>query len=166
MSITQEVLQLLEGSSRVLSTFIISFLPIVELRGAIPIGLIIFELPWTEVYLISCFGNILVVPILFYLLKPIESLLSRFEFFKRLFQKLTGSAKSRVEKKLERYELFGLVIFVSIPLPVTGAWTATIAAYVLRLNFPKTLLCISVGVLTAGAIVTALTLGGVILYNL
>ena len=94
----------------------------------------------------------------------IEALLSRHEFSNKLLQWYIARVKKRTAS-IERYEMWGLALFVAIPLPVTGAWTGSVAAFVLGIPWKKALCSITCGVLIAGVIVTMLTVGGHTFYS-
>jgi uncharacterized membrane protein len=148
-----------EGLGEWLVVLILSMLPISELRGAIPVGVHVFNLPWLPTSLIALVGNILpVIPILF-LLDVVMKLLGRIKLFRRFFDWLLTHAK-RKGGLIERYEYLGLFLFVAIPLPITGAWTGTLIATVLRMHPWRSFFTICLGVLTADVIVTSLTMLG------
>jgi uncharacterized membrane protein len=139
--------------------FIISALPIVELRGAIPLAIYSFNLPWYEALGLSALGNILPVPFLLLFFESLLKLINRTEGgrkFSGWLLKMTGERA----KKVERYERIGLMLFVAIPLPWTGAWTGSIIAFLLGIKFSRALLSIACGVVIAGAIVVCLCLLG------
>ncbi len=141
-----------------LSVIIMAALPISELRGAIPLG-IIKDLPIFETYLLAVVGNIIpVIPLLLFL-EPVSEKLCRFKIAKRFFEWLYGRTRKRAEI-VQKYEAIGLSLFVAIPLPITGAWTGCVAASLFRIRFRYALPAIIFGVLLAGVIVTSLTLGG------
>ncbi len=133
--------------------------PIIELRGAIPIAIVRYEFTWYYAYLLSVIGNIIPVPFLLGFLEGIISLLSRVHFLERIIQWFLTRTRRR-GKILERYERFGLALFVAIPLPITGAWTGSILAFLMGLKFKHALVSIIAGVLIAGAIVTSATMLG------
>lgn len=138
---------------------IIATLPIIELRGALPIALHYFQLPFLESVLLSIIGNLLpILPILF-LLKFIINLLTKISLFKKFFDWLF-SRTQRKSKIIEKYEILGLIIFVGIPLPTTGAWTGALASFILGLNPFLSFFAISLGVLIACAIVSIFSLMG------
>ncbi|UCE04168.1 MAG: small multi-drug export protein [Candidatus Latescibacterota bacterium] len=140
-------------------------LPIVELRGAIPWALTIGALEWPRAYLFSVIGNMVpVVPLLLFL-EPVSKLLRRFRFMDRFFNWLFARTRKR-EWAIRRYGPIGLVLFVAIPLPITGAWTGCAAAFVFGIPFHRSFFYILLGVCIAGAIVTAAVLGGVSLGGL
>jgi len=129
-------------------------MPVLELRGAIPLGLFFFHLSLPKVYLLSVFGNILPVIPLLYIYHYFFSWLSRFRIFRWWVEKV--QKRSGIVKKLY---FWGLVIFVSIPLPVTGAWTGALAASLCKIGIRKSFFAILLGVLLAGIIVSLVSLG-------
>jgi len=140
--------------------FFISMLPIVELRGAIPYAMSSVGGPplgWWQAYLISCAGNLVpLVPILA-VLGPVSNFLSRHsKVMARFFTWLFNRTRRR-GSKIQKYGAFGLITFVAIPLPVTGGWTGSAAAFVFGIPFRRSLPCIIAGVLIAGVVVTTLT---------
>lgn len=133
--------------------------PISELRGAIPLAVLEFDFPWYYAYLIAVIGNILPVPFILLFLNAVSRLLSKVAFFEKILNWIFTRTRRR-GGLIEKYEKIGLTLFVAIPLPVTGAWTGSIAAVLLGLEFRKAFLSICIGVLIAGVIVTCLTLLG------
>ena len=129
--------------------------PISELRGAIPWA-ILHHFPWYYAFLLSVVGNLLPVPFILLFLDTASRLLSRVRFFERVLNWLFERTRRRGEI-IERYERIGLILFVAIPLPVTGAWTGSIAAVLFGLKFRHALLSIFIGILIAGTIVTCIT---------
>jgi len=115
-----------------LITFILAMLPISELRGAIPYG-VYNNLPFTKVLVISIVGNLIPVIPFYFLLDRILLFLNRFKYGKRFSQWLVSHTLKR-SKMIEVYEMLGLIIFIGIPLPMTGAWTGTIASVLLKLR--------------------------------
>jgi uncharacterized membrane protein len=134
-------------------------LPISELRGAIPLAISTYQFEWYYAYLFGVIGNLLPVPFILLFFNTLIPLLSKVHFLDRLMQWYFNWTKSR-SKKIERYGWFGLVIFVSIPLPVTGAWTGSILASLLGMKFKYAFSAAVVGVLIAGVIVTCATMLG------
>ena len=142
-----------------IKVFLIAMIPIFELRGAIPIGILEYKLSPLEVFPIAIAGNM--VPIFFILL--FFDFVTRIFFKVPLLKKILEAIFRRTRKKgeiIEKYEEIGLMLFVAIPLPVTGAWTGSLAAYLFGLRFWKSILFIFLGVLIAGVVVTTLTLLG------
>ncbi len=143
-----------------LATLIISMLPVFELRGAIPVGCRVLGLPLAEAVALSVLGNMLPIAPILLLLGPSSAWLSRFPLFKRFFDWLFARTRSKSDL-VRRYELVGLMLFVAIPLPMTGAWTGAVAAFLFGIGFWPALGAIFLGVLIAGAIITALVLMGI-----
>ena len=133
--------------------------PISELRGAIPLAIGTFDFTWYYACIIAVIGNLLPVPFILLFLNTATRILSRVSLFDKFLSWLFARTRKRGEL-IEKYERIGLVLFVAIPLPITGAWTGSIAAVLLGMKFPRALLSICIGVLIAGVIVTCLTLLG------
>jgi len=146
-----------------LAVFCIAMLPIFELRGAIPAAYAMgMEHTWL-IYLIAVAGNFVpVVPILL-LLGPIETHLRRFRTIDRFLDWLFQRTRTRSEV-IRKYESLGLILFVAIPAPMTGAWTGAIAAYLFKLPLRMAIPCIILGILIAGVVVTLVSLGVVALW--
>ncbi len=148
-----------KGLNRTASVAAISTLPIVELRGAIPVGIVAFEMPWWQVYLIAVAGNMLPIPFILLLLGPASKFLMRFSVGEKFFNWLFSRTRKK-GAKIEKYEALGLTLFVAIPLPVTGGWTGAMVAFLMGISFGKSMLYILMGVMIAGAIMTILALLG------
>jgi len=149
-----------KGLSPELVILIISMLPIVELRGAIPIGINLFGLNPIFTFFLSVFGNMLpIIPILL-LLKPISNYLMRFKIWNRFFTWLFERTQKKISGDIEKYKSLGLCVFVAIPLPATGAWTGAVAGFIFGFKFWNALLAILLGVVIAGIIVTVLSVLG------
>ena len=145
--------------SSVLAVIAIAASPISELRGAIPVAISAFHFPWYYALLFGIIGNLLPVPFILLFLDTIVQLLSKVRFFDKLLKWLFERTRRR-GKIIERYERIGLVLFVAIPLPITGAWTGSLAAVLFGIKSRYAFLSIFVGVLIAGVIVTCATLLG------
>jgi uncharacterized membrane protein len=144
-------MEILEELKREILIMIFAMLPIVELRGAIPLGISLGLSPMHST-VISIIGNCLIVPFLLILLHPIM------DYFERtvLFSKTIGWVKTRSIKKadtIKKYRLLGLFLFVAIPIPTTGAWTASIIASLLKIDLRHSILTIWAGIITAGLVV-------------
>lgn len=140
-------------------TFVLAMLPISELRGAMiyaasPLG----DIPLREALPISLVGNLIpVLPILL-TLGPLSRWGSRFALGERFFNWVFERARSKSEK-VKRFETLGLVLFVAIPLPVTGAWTGAAVAFVLGLKTRNAFLSITAGVMIAGVVMSIAAYG-------
>lgn len=153
----------------ILTIFIISMIPIVELRGAIPVA-IEMGLSWYEAFGYAFLGSIVVAPILLLILMPILKAMKKIKAFRWLANAVEGLFQSKAEsvknkakkadsKKTEDIiKIVGVFLFVAIPLPLTGVWTGTAVAVFLGLGFWKSLLAVSIGNVSAGLIMTGLSL--------
>ncbi len=131
----------------------ISVLPWVELRGAIPVGIIVFGLNPVWVFLLSVLANILVIIPLLLLLEWGYSWARKYAFVERT----VGKVREKGKRNVERYGFWGLAAFVAIPLPVTGAWTGSLVAWLFGLDKKRSFMAISLGVLIAGVAVALLS---------
>lgn len=139
--------------------FVISMIPIFELRGAIPLGINHFKLNPLLVFFICIAGNMVPVFIILLFLDILTKILFRVPILRRFLEYLFQRTR-RKNETIEMYEEMGLVAFVAIPLPITGAWTGSLAAYLFGLKFWKSVFFIFVGVIIAGIVVTILSLLG------
>ncbi|MFC1983945.1 COG2426 family protein [Chloroflexota bacterium] len=151
--------------SRVLVVLAIAASPISELRGAIPIAIIQFHFPWYYAFLLAVIGNLLPVPLILIFLDTFSRLLNKIGSFAKMLHWFSERTKRR-GKLIERYGWIGLVLFVAVPLPVTGAWTGSFAAVLFGLKFKQAFFSILVGILIAGTIVTCATLLGWTIFGL
>ena len=140
------------------AVFITATLPILELRGAIPLGLIHYGMPVLKTYIIAVAGNFVIVVPLLFLLEPVSNFLRRNRVFDKFFTWLFARTRRR-GKLVERYEAIGLTLFVAIPLPVTGAWTGAIAAHIFGVRRKYATICILFGIMIAGVVVTLASKG-------
>lgn len=148
------------GLTPELAVFLTSMLPIIELRGALPLAINVFNIAWPKAFLIAYVGNMLPAPFILWLLGPVVRQLSKIGIFGRFFDWLFERTRRKGSRLIEKYEEIGLMAFVAVPLPGTGAWTGALLAFLFGLEFKKSLLVISIGVLIAGVIVTCLCLLG------
>jgi len=145
-----------------LLTILIAASPIVELRGAIPWAIGVLQFSWPKAFLLSFIGNVLpVIPLLLFWKHVSAFLMKKFAFFDRLFNWIFARTRRKAQKHFQQYAAGALLILVAIPLPLTGAWTGTVAAFLFNIDTKKSFLLISLGVLIAGVIVTTFTLLGI-----
>lgn len=139
-------------------TLFISMIPIIELRGGLPIG-VASGLPLSEAYLAAVIGNLLPVPFIILFIRRIFSFIRKYmPKLNDMVDKLENKAHLK-GKKVKKYQKLGLFIFVAIPLPGTGAWTGALVAAFLDIRLKDAILPIFAGVLTAGLIIMMLTYG-------
>ncbi len=148
-----------KGLSPVLIVLLISMLPIVELRGAIPVAIILFKMHWLEASILCIIGNMIPVPLILLLMDWFFALVSKMPLGKRFTEWLFARTRHK-GKVIEKYEAIGLTAFVGIPLPGTGAWTGAFAANIFGLKFWKSMLCIFLGVIGAAVVMTIFSVMG------
>lgn len=135
--------------------FLLSVLPISELRGAIPVG-VSFGLSITKVITLSLLGNCsFVIPFLWFL-NNLHHHFMKISWYNKFFTWWFSKIKPKT-KNIEKYEYIGLALFVGIPLPATGAWSGCVASYLLGLNFWKSVVAIFAGIIIAAIVVTFAT---------
>ena len=147
-----------------LCVFFCSMIPIIELRGAIPLGAAL-GLPWWQSYMLSVLGNILPVPIILLFVKAVITWMGKSKV--KFFNKVADFLNRRVEKRraqIEKYSFWGVCLFVAIPLPVTGAWTGSLVAAMIDMKFWKALLSCLFGVMIAGVIMTIISYGALAIF--
>ena len=138
--------------------FLISMVPVVELRGGLPVA-IASGLPWPFAYLATVLGNMLPVPFIIIFIKKIFAWLRKhWPWMDRVVTKLEHRAESKSDT-VERYGPWGLLLFVAIPAPGTGAWTGALIAALLNIRTAKAVPVILIGVCIAAAIMTLITYG-------
>lgn len=141
-----------------IATLLIAILPIAELRGAIPIGIAGFGLAWWEAFLWAVAGNMIPAILLVWLLEPISKFLSNHvSFFKKFFDWLFERTKKKFYDRHQKFGDLALVLFVGVPLPVTGVWTGSVAAFLFGIPFKRAVPLMLAGVLISATIVTTLT---------
>ncbi len=139
-----------------LIVFIISMIPILELRGSL-IAAGFLKMNFFSTFIIAVIGNMLPIPFILLLIDKIFAWLKTTKC-KKLVLKLENRALSKADQ-IKKYGKFGLYLFVAIPLPGTGAWTGSLAAVLLRMKFKDSIIPIFLGVITAGLIMSLLSFG-------
>ena len=137
-----------------LIVFFVSMVPLIELRGAVPIGTGM-GLPWEWTLIVSIIGNCLPIPIILIFVKKVLTWMRTCKI--KLFSKVSNFMFEKAEKnrgKIEKYATWGLFLFVAIPLPGTGAWTGALAASLFDMDKKKASISIFGGVIAAGLIMT------------
>ena len=143
-----------------IATILIAMLPIAELRGSIPIALTVYQLSIPTAYILSVVGNIIPAIFLLWLLGPVSGyLMQKSKLANKFFIWLFERTRHKFAGKYEIWGELALTIFVAIPLPVTGVWTGTVAAFLFGIPKKKSLILITLGAMIAGVVVTLATLG-------
>ena len=145
-------------------TMLVSMLPVIELRGGLPFG-VALGLPYYLAFPAAVIGNLIPAPIIIiYIRRIFELMRKQLPWLNFLVDKLERKAHLK-GKKVQKYQYVGLWLFVAIPLPGTGAWTASMAAAFLGMRLKKAMPAIVMGVLSAGCIMLALTHVGINLFS-
>ena len=143
---------------KIIVTFFISMVPVIELRGAIPVATGMGLSPWVAIP-VAIVGNLIPIPFIILFIKKIFAWMRKVSpKLNKIVDKMEAKAEKNKEKVL-KYAFWGLVIFVAIPLPGTGAWTGALVAAMLDMPLKKAFPCIVLGVLIAGAIVAFVSYG-------
>ena len=146
--------------------FFWSMVPWVEARYVIPLlAMKVFGWEWWQAFPLAVAGTMLPVPFILLFFKFVEKFLRNFKFWARIMDWLFAKTRKRADSKIRRYEYLGLILFVAIPLPFTGAWTGSLIAYLFDLKFSKSLLTIFVGVIISVAITIFLYSTGLLLWS-
>ena len=140
-----------------LTVFLISLMPVLEIRGGM-IAARLLEMDFLKAFAICYVGNMLPIPFIILFIRKIFEFLRRFKFFERIIVKLEKKTEKNKDKVM-RYEAWGLLLFVAIPLPGTGGWTGALMAALLDVRIKRSLPIIAIGVLIAGFIMSGLTYG-------
>lgn len=150
-------IELFGGISKDIIIFVISLMPILELRGGL-LAATLLEVEFVRAAIICIIGNILPIPIVLLFLKFVLDILSKWSVTKKIVNWLEKKVDEKREQ-IDKYGYLGLILFVGIPLPGTGAWTGALLAVMLGLNRKKSFLCIVLGVLMASVIMSVLSYG-------
>ena len=138
----------------ILWTFLISFSPFGEARAGIPYGELV-GLPILWVFFIGLTANLLVFPVFYKVIELANKHLWKNPLYKRTAIYLSSRARTKTKTIIKKYGVWGLMVFVMIPLPVTGAYIGTIASYIFGISYRKSLIAISSGITISSIMVTA-----------
>lgn len=151
-TLVQNIIDALGGSmGKEAIVFIISMIPILELRGALIVAGPLLGVPVATAIPLCIIGNIIPVPFILLLITPVFNWMKGTKKLKPLVDKLEAKAMSKSDK-IEKYEFWGLVLFVGIPLPGTGAWTGSLIAALLGVKFKKAFPAVILGICIATVI--------------
>lgn len=137
--------------------FIISMIPILELRGGLLVSSLL-QVPITTAIPLCILGNIIPIPFILLFIKQIFKWMKKISIFEKLIVKLEDRAMSKSDS-IKRYEFWGLALFVGIPLPGTGAWTGSLIAALLEIDFKKAILSELIGIIMATVIMSIVSYG-------
>jgi uncharacterized membrane protein len=142
-----------------------SMIPWLESRYVVPYSMLHLGWQWYEALPIAVIGNMIPVPFVILFFHHFEKFLRKYKFWSNIMDWLFSKTRARADNKIRRYEHLGLLVFVAIPVPFTGAWTGALIAYLFDLKLSKSLITIFIGVIIAAAITISLTLAGLYLFG-
>ena len=144
-----------------------SMIPWLESRYVIVYAMLGLNWSWLQAFPLAVIGNMLPIPFILLFFRYVEKFLRRFKTWSRFMDWLFAKTRARADSKIKRFEHIGLLLFVAIPLPFTGAWTGALIAYLFDLKFTRSIITIFIGVLIAAIIMIVLTLtfGNIFGYN-
>jgi uncharacterized membrane protein len=132
-------------------------LPFIELRGALPFAIIIFGMDPFVAFALCVISNMIPIPFLLVYLKRAEAWLRKYPYWEKKMEWWFERTRKKAKKTIAKYEVIGLMAFVGVPLPVTGAWTGSLIAYLFDLDVKKSFFTILAGVMIAGTIIGILS---------
>lgn len=156
-SVVQTIVNTFSGKlSKELIVFIVSMIPVLELRGSL-LAAGFLKMSFASTFLIAVIGNMLPIPFILIFIEKIFSFLKKTRL-KKTVEKMENKALSKSDQ-IKKYGRFGLFLFVAIPLPGTGAWTGALVSVLLRMKFRDSIFPIFMGVVTAGLIMSLISFG-------
>jgi uncharacterized membrane protein len=138
---------------------IISMMPFVELRLALPLAIGFYDMNPVWAFFICVTANMVPVPFILVFFKHVEKWFRRYPYWDKYLDKIFTKTRTRAGHRIKKYQAIGLIVYVGIPLPVTGAWTGSLIAYLFDLDIKNSFFYIFIGVIIAGVIMLALILG-------
>jgi len=150
--------------SNLLEIILLSLLPISELRGGIPLA-IIYGFSPLNAFLICTLANIIVIPLIFIFLEYLNKLFLHIRWYNKFFTNTMEKARHKIHKQVEKYGYVGLMIFVAIPLPLTGVYTAALGSWALGMDKKKSFAYMALGAIIAGIVVTLIAYSGFRLFS-
>ena len=151
---------ILESLPEWFQIFLGSMIPWIEARYIMYYAIEFLGWQWWHAFPLAVLGNLLPIPFILLFFKHVEKFLRNYDKWSKLMDWLFEKTRKRADEKIKRYEHLGLLIFVAIPLPFTGAWTGALIAYLFGLKFARSLITIFIGIIIAALIITTLTLSG------
>ena len=139
-----------------LKIFLMAMLPIAELRLSIPVGLLEYNLSWVYVFIASIAGNFIICIPIIYGFRYAERILRKNYYSRKFLERIFRRTRSR-GRIINLYKYYGLILFVAIPFPLTGAWTGCLASYLFGFSKKKSLIAIMLGLIISASLVTIIT---------
>lgn len=156
-NLVESLINIFGGLGKEVVVFIISMLPLLELRGGL-LAASILNVDFISGYIISILGNMVPIPLLLLFLEKVLNALSRYKVTKKVVNKIEDKILSKKEQ-IEKYGYIGLMLFVGVPLPGTGAWTGAGLAVLLNMDKKKSFIYITLGVILASIIMSIISYG-------
>lgn len=138
----------------------LTLLPFLELRASIPYGVLNTDLNWMLVFFICVLTNIILAPIVYFLLDKVVHLFFFIKPFKKVYDYYIIKTQKKIHKYVEKYGELGVALFIAVPLPGSGIYSGALAAYIIGMSYKDFIKAAVIGVLIAGVIVTAISLTG------
>lgn len=152
------IISFFSGIPHGLSILFLSMIPITELRASIPVGLEVYHMGIIETWIIAVIGDLIPAVVILYIVPFLHDWIMKQRLLGQVLTHVLSRAEKKFSGKYSKYGALGLIIFVAIPLPFTGSWTGSLAAFVFNIPFKKSFPLIAVGVCIAGTLVTLITL--------
>ena len=164
--------------NKILILILVTLLPALELRASIPLGVLSGEveifnfvlqglgLNWPLVFAVCVLTNMILGPLVYIFLDKFIHYFFIFKPFERYYHKKVEKTQNRIHPYVEKYGLFGIALFIGLPVPGSGSYTGALGAYILGLEYKKFVLANALGVLIAGVAVTIITLTSIGIFNL
>ncbi len=140
------------------AVFFLSMIPVTELRASIPIGIEVYNLAVWKVWIIAVIGDLVPALFILYFIPYAHKWIMKKKFLGRVLTKKLEHAEKAFGGKYQKYGAIALVVFVGIPLPMTGSWTGSLAAFIFNIPFKKSVPLITAGICVAATLVTLITL--------
>ena len=163
--------------SKILILILVTFIPALELRASIPLGILSgkielfnitlqgFGLNWRLVFSVCVITNIILGPLVYIFLDRFIHHFLKFKLFAKYYHSKVEKTQNKIKPYVEKYGLFGIAFFIGVPLPGSGSYTGALGAYLLGLGYRKFMIANIIGVLIAGIIVTTTVLTGIKIFN-
>lgn len=137
-----------------------TLIPTLELRASLPYAILVLDMAWPDAFILVVIVNIILGPIVYFALKLFLDLVIKIPALNRLYEHSLHKVQTKIQPKVEKYGVWGLALFIGIPLPGSGVYTGALAAFVLDIKPRQFMLATVIGVLIAAVIVLAVVLTG------
>src|SRR3989344_2268846 len=144
----------------IIIVFLWTLIPALELRASIPIGILKYDLSWQVAFITATAANILIAPITYLFLDKVMHIFRRIRWIDKVYRYYVERTQKKIHDSVEKYGEWALALFIGVPLPATGIYSGMLAAYVMGLDFKRSMIAAALGVLIAAVIVTVVTLTG------